>query len=300
MLGSLRSAARVLPTLLRNHLPENSRERTLEVFTDSTAIVRMNAHRHNFCLDVSASSPRSRAEQLQSLGICTFAPNASESIVIQENEVDELWDFACEVRQAPTAARAEKYRIATDEDTYSSMEASDIAVVSLRDGRDNGMIDIFHADRLFALGQKVRNAILNSGVLDAIARCTGTQIFPSNLNFYLNESVTRTRGFHVDSYGGKQFKVFMYLTDVQSLDCGPYCYAPTSHALDGFESINRRCSVALGLKATDITLLPATLPIPVLGPRGTIIASNQSGAHRGYPQARGARRAIAALNCRVR
>ncbi len=47
-------------------------------------------------------------------------------------------------------------------------------------------------------------------------------------NIYLNDSVTATRGYHIDGLAVKA-KSFLYLTDVLSDDDGPYCYALGTH-----------------------------------------------------------------------
>ncbi len=268
-------------------------------FTDSVKVVAANAHQHGFDLDMTQLRRDQQAERLREFGIGVWTlPN--DILAISDDEVSQLRSFARDIRNGVAYPKNAQFRLQSSGDTYRSMEQSTIPVVSLRHGSDKGMVDIFHADRLFELGRRVREGILSSGAIEATEMAAGQRLIPSNLNFYLNESVSMTRGFHVDSFGERQFKIFLYLTDVESLEFGPYCYAPTSHALEGLEAVNRPCTAALGLPGTDIVLLPQNLPVPIFGRRGTIIASNQSGAHRGYPQAQGAFRAIAALNCRVK
>lgn len=118
-----------------------------------------------------------------------------------------------------------------------------------------------------------------------------------NANIYINNSVGNTRGFHVDDYTHKSFKLFVYLTNVDSLNDGPYCYVAGSHAPDrSLENFNYLLNELFDCIATDSNIVDFEKVIPILGKKGVIIISNQSGSHRGHPQAIGASRLVAVFH----
>lgn len=274
----------------------------LERATESEEAIRRNHLAPRFEVDATGRSVEERAELLDRLGVVTFASGLDPALLAEAGE--SLFSFAAAVRGGgPTPSGIAAHRMSSAADDYRTMSESETPVISVRgdrDGVDAGMIDIFHVDRLLTdLGGRLRAAMLDAGTIDVLALATGSRVEDRNMNAYINESVTSTRGLHVDSYSRKQFKVFIYLTDVPSLDEGPYCYAPTSHRLPEIEEANRTLATAFGLSATDVRLCPPELPMPLTAPRGTIIISDQGGAHRGFPQVPGARRILGVLNCRV-
>jgi|GEM_PF-901465 hypothetical protein len=274
----------------------------LDRVADSVEWVRRNAGTAGFDLDGTGRTTEERAELLDRLGIVTFPSGLPEEALGEIRDV--LFRFASDVRAGRAPAGVAAFRRRNSGDDYRTMAESETAVVSVRgdddDGVDAGMIDLFNVDRLLPdLGPALREAMLSVGTIELLELATGATVEDRNLNAYINESVTSTRGLHVDSYSRKQFKVFVYLTDVLSLDDGPYCYAPTSHRLEGMEEANRRLAGAFGLSHTDVRLCPPELPLPLLAPAGTIIVSDQGGAHRGFPQVPGSRRILGVLNCRI-
>lgn len=158
-------------------------------------------------------------------------------------------------------------------------------VANIRSGEDEGMIDVFNVEKTFQEFQKYKEQVLEAGVLDLVEELAGVRMTVKNINVYINRGVTRTRGLHVDSYGVNQFKFFTYLTDVDSLENGPYCYGLATHKLQGLREVNLFLNKALGRTSTDLTLVPRDSVFPILGKAGSSILSNQSGAHGGFPQA---------------
>ena len=112
-----------------------------------------------------------------------------------------------------------------------------------------------------------------------------TKINPKNLNLYVNNSITKTRGFHVDSYY-RSIKGFIYLTDVNCLGDGPYCFVKGTQVENSLEKLNK----IIGDKEAPI-IDPLKI-VPVLGKKGTLILSDQSGVHRGFPQSKGSLREL--------
>lgn len=177
---------------------------------------------------------------------------------------------------------------------YHQLSNHKKAVVQVRRGQDDGMIDIFNVDKWFnEAGHILRPFFESSDVLNVF--CFGAErVEAKNLNFYINGDIRKTRGFHVDSYG-KQLKGFVYLTDVSSLDDGPYTYVKGSHIDSAFRRINQQISSVLPNK-TESPVVPLGDVIPVLAPKGALVISDQGGVHRGFPQAEGHKRAIAVMN----
>lgn len=157
-------------------------------------------------------------------------------------------------------------------------------VANIRSGEDSGMVDVFNVDLAFKEFEAYKHEILEAGIQELISDLTGKTTVFKNLNLYLNRGVKATRGLHVDSYGVNQFKFFTYLTDVESLDFGPYCYGLGTHKMEGLREANLFLNQNLKQKLTNLNLVPSDKVYPILGKAGTSILSNQSGAHGGYPQ----------------
>lgn len=162
-----------------------------------------------------------------------------------------------------------------------------------REMEDGGMLDLFGVDKMIhnyaALKEciKIQQAY---NVFDIIQQQMKHNIKEHQLNCYLNQSVTHTRGLHLDGIG-ETYKYFIYLTDVQELADGPYSFVPRSHS-------NRKVLMQNMLtnqlyknytRPEDI-LLSEQYAIPVLGKAGTLVLSNQNGIHKGYSQLLGRER----------
>lgn len=238
-------------------------------------------------------------EILRQRSIVTFLGKQPDPKVLSA-QIESVRGLVLGLKQGDSSkGRNDGFRLARDGEKYQSMAQSELPVVSLRGGVDAGMADIFHGERLFPdLGDLVLGGVDYREIEDLLGSATGKSFRFSNFNLYVNDSVTSTRGWHVDSYGGRQYKAFMYLTDVPDLEHGPYCYVVDSPTEPGFEEANLAMSRVAGLKPTDIAIFRRSKAIPLLAKAGQIVVSNQSGAHRGYPQASGAFRCIAALNFR--
>ena len=147
------------------------------------------------------------------------------------------------------------------------------------------MIDVFNVNRLLGkLGDEIYKVFLKDWLVDLLKN-SNEPVNPKNLNLYINHSVTSTRGFHVDS-NYRSIKGFIYLTDVNTIEDGPYCFVKGTHIDTPFSKVNK----SLGEKeAPFINILDI---IPVLGKKGTLILSDQSGIHRGIPQRIGSIREV--------
>lgn len=169
--------------------------------------------------------------------------------------------------------------------SYYDLSNYSKSAILVRQGVDQGMIEIFNADRLLGkLGHKMSNYFSSDWLINLL-NDKEEKISPRNLNLYVNESITKTRGFHVDSHY-KSIKAFIYLTDVNDMQDGPYCFVKGTHVDTPLKKLNN----IVGNKETPLAD-PLNI-VPVLGKKGTLIISDQSGIHRGIPQKKGSIREV--------
>ena len=94
------------------------------------------------------------------------------------------------------------------EDTELDRSAKKTQVIKRHDGYDNGMIDIWGINYTIT----DINELADMDRLQTIINLHD-KYHLKRVNVYLNNGITQTRGFHVDSLGHKQIKCFIYLTD---------------------------------------------------------------------------------------
>lgn len=181
---------------------------------------------------------------------------------------------------------------------YTSMALGGTPIITIRGGSDLGMIDIFHPEKLFPKLELLVSAISASSIDKEISSVSETDMALQNVNLYINQDVEQTRGFHVDSWGVNQFKAFVYLTDVNELEDGPYTYVLGSSKDRELEVLNKKMNRSVGAKSTDFGLFSPSKVMPVLAKAGSLVVSNQTGAHGGWPQKKGHSRCVLTLNFR--
>lgn len=126
------------------------------------------------------------------------------------------------------------------------------------------------------------------------------ELFEERLGFSVElESITvqvddpdcdTKRGLHVDRLAPSSFKAFVYLTDVNRRIDGPYTVVPGSHTDMIRKVMSASISTVRGDRHTNMPLYSDRVSIPILGPAGTLILSNQQIVHKGWSQHRGKRR----------
>ena len=177
---------------------------------------------------------------------------------------------------------------------YDNLAGFGRTVIQIRDGQDEGMVDVFNVDHMLeSFADILRPAYENSSV-GKLMQTTAHQLQARNLNLYFNSSVTKTRGFHVDAYR-KKLKSFIYLTDVLSLADGPYTYVRGSHRDSPYRRINRTLSRHLP-NSTETPVVPLDAIVPAIARKGTLVISDQGGSHRGFPQTEGHTRMVSVMN----
>jgi hypothetical protein len=175
-------------------------------------------------------------------------------------------------------------------DNYRSMSSHPKVIVTIRRGPDAGMVDVFNIDRLAGNRRNdLRAPFVSKRQLDLINDGGGRQE-ATNLNLYINQGITRTRGFHVDAFH-KSLKGFVYLNDITALDQGPYCFVRRSHQDGPWRKANQKISELAHAK-TECPFIDLAMAVPALAPRGALVLSDQAGIHRGIPQHPNAERRV--------
>lgn len=174
--------------------------------------------------------------------------------------------------------------------SYAELARQKKAVASIRQGADQGMIDVFNFDKLAKSDQQKLREPFEKQWLLSVLTGEGEKITSKNMNLYWNKGITSTRGFHSDAFK-KMIKCFVYLSDVSSLDDGPYCYVKGSANDTAWRRANQAIS-SLTKAPTETPLIDFRKVVPVLAPKGSLVISDQAGFHRGIPQKENAERKV--------
>ena len=239
------------------------------------------------------------SQTLEDNGIVIVPGFLSDAAVQDAKEaIDEAYAIVCkekggddyEDKRIYVHNSGKKFRSYKDLQNYSK------AVADVRKGKDDGMVDVFNIDKFRPKNfEKLRAALESPAILKLLSDSGNETLSPANLNVYINDSITSTRGFHIDTER-KNLKAFIYLTDVQSLDMGPYCYVRGTHKKDNSAKIfNKKLVAGTGRHNTDTPFIDPACVTPALASKGTLVISDQSGIHRGFPQKQGAKRCVAVM-----
>lgn len=182
---------------------------------------------------------------------------------------------------------------------YNTFVDADRAVINHRvqraDGRsgsDAGMIDIFHPERLsIAMGDMISSCLRERLVRRLLMLACFQPLRVKCRNLYINRGVQDTRSYHCDGRSLK-FKSFLFLSDVNSLSIGPYCYVKTSHRDRRSWKRSRLFNEKNGIGMYEYSQLDGLKSLPMFAAAGDMVISSQRGAHRGHPQHRDAERAV--------
>ncbi|MDW3652713.1 MAG: hypothetical protein R8P61_36885 [Bacteroidia bacterium] len=176
---------------------------------------------------------------------------------------------------------------------YNKSEITNMPIVNIRNKdkgkNDGGMIDVYNVDKIaekkslsasLELFEKLKSGDINTLTNNLMKG------YNSRFNLYFNDSILNTRGAHRDDYE-TTYKVFTYLTDVTDESYGPYAFVPGSQKVHDY--LNREIALNnfFGKDFGDISSMPDDLFVKCIGKKGTVIISDQSGVHRGVPQADG-------------
>ena len=182
---------------------------------------------------------------------------------------------------------------------YNQFRDADRSVINYRvkrpDGRsgsDAGMIDIFHPERLSdSLNRNIQACLQESVIQRLLLLSSFNRMRVKCRNLYLNRGVQDTRSYHCDGRSLK-FKSFVYLSDVQHLDIGPYCYVKKSQRNRRSWKQSRAFNQQHGYGPYEYSQLGGYEALPVFANAGDMVISSQRGAHRGHPQHPDAQRTV--------
>jgi len=226
--------------------------------------------------------------ELESETLCTEIENAVE---IYKKKLGDKINYEDETALVQTKPDKNKFKKYDDFANYPK------PILNVRKGSDSGMLDIFNIDNLIqnklskGFFKKIREDLFLNEFLKSLPKSLKMQ----NINSYVNSGITKTRGLHVDSYKN-QIKLFIYLTDVMELKQGPYTFVKGSHKENPFRSINSQLSESLKIK-TETPIVNMNDIYPILAKKGSLVISDQSGFHRGYPQSENGFRRTLTINC---
>lgn len=174
---------------------------------------------------------------------------------------------------------------------YKDLSEYPKTIVNIRQGQDEGMVDVFNVNKSkYYQDLEIVELINNKKELSQLISGLQKGLSVSNINIYHNKNILKTRGFHLDDYSNT-LKAFIYLTDVDDLDHGPYCYVSETHNDNLFRKANSFISQKAP-KNTETPFVPFQNIIPILGKKGTLVISDQTGFHRGIPQKQGFERNV--------
>ena len=182
---------------------------------------------------------------------------------------------------------------------YHNFRDADRAVINYRvkrpdrrTGSDAGMIDIFRPERLSSnLDKRIKNCLHEQLIQRLLLVSSLNRLQVKCRNLYLNQCVQDTRGFHCDGRSLK-FKSFVYISDVNKLDDGPYCYVKGSHRRRRLWRNNSTFNKENQLDPFEFSQLQASKAISIFAKAGDMVISSQKGAHCGHPQHPEAKRAV--------
>lgn len=174
---------------------------------------------------------------------------------------------------------------------YLALSTHKKTIVNIRQGQDLGMIDIFNVDKSkYHCDIEIRDILRKKKNLNELVFGLESGKELSNINLYHNDSIIKTRGFHIDDMSNT-LKAFIYLTDVDYLSNGPYCYVSGTHKPGPYREANLAIA-RKSVKITETPYAPVSSIVPVLAKKGSLVISDQTGIHRGIPQKENFKRTV--------
>lgn len=236
-------------------------------------------------IDTSENIEKAK-KYLDKYGIFIIPEFYNEQVLseIESLNISLLSEINAIYQKHPTFHQTDKFVVQGEERKYKSykeLSKSKLPIVSIRQGQDKGMIDIFNYDLIKEVSFLKLRDLKNTKKLNQFMN-EFINLTLENINLYINKGVTKTRGFHYDDFKNT-IKAFVYLRDVEKLKDGPYCFVKSSHKPDFVRKINQSITNQFKIK-TEAPVVSVLDIIPVLAPKGSLVVSNQTGIHRGIPQ----------------
>jgi len=171
-----------------------------------------------------------------------------------------------------------------EENVKSGLIADDVYLnirADTEDGIDTKVKQIFNFDKLSdKLGDEFMNKLSNT-----FEENLGEGVVIKTCTLQVDDPDTNTkRSWHTDKNPPPNFKAFVYLTDVQNEQQGPYCAIKGSHRWKYRRIINVIINVITkSPKLTDMHYVVGNRNDYYLAKKGTLVLSTQTLFHRGSP-----------------
>jgi Phytanoyl-CoA dioxygenase (PhyH) len=158
------------------------------------------------------------------------------------------------------------------------------------DGKDHGIICLYHVEREFPEFVELRN---DPFVASIISAACGHELPSRAYKCFVNASAASTSGYHVDQTSEDQFKTFLFLTDITEPEDGAHSYVPGTH----LPSLRRYANYAYNFVDPDqypyaMPMQGTRRPVDLLCPAGTLAIVDITGSHRALPQGPGRTRVV--------
>jgi len=170
------------------------------------------------------------------------------------------------------------------ENVKSGLIADDVYLnirADAEDGRDTKVKQIFNFDKLSdKLGDEFMNKLSNT-----FEENLGEEVVIKTCTLQVDDPDTKTkRSWHTDKNPPPNFKAFVYLTDVQNEQQGPYCAIKGSHRWKYRRIFNVMINlITKSPKLTDMHHMVGNRNDHYLAKKGTLVLSTQTLFHRGSP-----------------
>ena len=183
---------------------------------------------------------------------------------------------------------------------YALRDMQGVSVVFRDTKEDYGMLDIFNIHRGLSNSSTQQLDNLIKELQKKVLQNSKLKYSFKGWSAYVSNGVTNTRGPHIDNFKGS-LKAFLYLTDCQELESGPYVFIPNTCSLFGKALLLAQSYVSGRFQSyTDVALNALEnekiIARSIYGAAGTVFVSNQSGVHFGYPQGNNGNRMVLVAN----
>jgi len=270
----------------------------------------LSLDKHVFDTSMIKTAPDTLKQHLHRYGVCVltdFVPQSKALSAAQETFEFFNSDTYSPAKRSSIKEHGEENTFIwqTDyswSDNYLEVASANKPVVNIRarnnQSDDAGMVDIFNIEEFATLNhltnmQLCLQSMQDESVTDFLSSLSGYKRRQANL--YFNDAVTKTRGPHIDN-NSDPFKLFLYLTDVDTEDNGPYCYLPGSQKNRSWMSVERLKNTLEQKPSTEVSSVSRNQMLKLLGKAGTAIITNQSGIHCGWPQTQSGKRLLLVSN----
>ena len=197
----------------------------------------------------------------------------------------------------PVQANFSSLRINIDNTNLSLSPYS--CIVNKRIHNDQGIGDLFiDLIGLGSFNKTLRMELTESNLFKQLSYIYNIKLSDVEFHVYATKNCTQPRGWHLD---GSSLKLFTYLSDV-NVNHGPYAYQLGSHRYYcmSFTEQSQRDEIRADHKARVSNKFYNKRDVLICtGKYGTSFLSDQSGIHRGLPQALGSQRYVLVAQFKV-